>query len=668
MGSRSISSFVNGVTKPVSALEFKDALDAACRPQFPTATWYRDRPLALAVSGGLDSMALTHLAVELSRTVPQFRVAGYPVTSVVGLIVDHGLREGSAEEAMKVAAAIRDIGAAPTIRTLKWGQLVRHGIVPADLSNVESMARKLRYWYLGKILRNLGAPVLLLGHHEDDQYETVLMRLLGGHSYRGLRGMQPMNDMPETHGLYGVHKSGLIADQQSTRPSVRFRPTQREQKRLRNIFREEHRKVPVDTSTRQPVGISAFHDNVYLGDDPRVPYLTPVHTEGGGKCVIRPLLGFSKDRLRATLEARGISWFEDHTNADQTLTMRNAVRHIVRNHTLPRALQKESILALSQKARRRVEHEEAEARRLLTRHGVAKNFDPCAGTLIIDLPSMRPKRRKKHDRLFGARAEARKPRQKLIAALALRQLIDFVTPETNLPPPSAMGNVVMRLFPELRPSSDPAPPRPTAFGIAGVLFEPIVRPDSVRWFLSRAPYTSKQNLPNFLYDWRIAGEAPPTPEQKAACPPAPPSPPRGWHSMKMRRLWDGRFWFSIDSTVKERFHVRPYDTTHARAFKRRLLPHQLARMEELLKHYAPGKVRTTLPALYLADHDAPMTRESVGNLTLIGLPTMRIQLPGTEEWVRCHCTYKKVDTTRGCMELPYDEHVKTDQSPTAEQA
>jgi tRNA(Ile)-lysidine synthase len=130
-----------------------------------------------AVSGGADSLALLVLACD----------AGLDVTAVH---VDHGLRDGSAEEAEVVAAASTGYGAAFR------AERVEVGAGP----NLEARARAARRAVLGA-----GA---LTGHTADDQAETVVLNLLRGAGLDGLRGIPVDETKPllrlrraETHAL-----------------------------------------------------------------------------------------------------------------------------------------------------------------------------------------------------------------------------------------------------------------------------------------------------------------------------------------------------------------------------------------------------------------------------------------------------------------------------------
>lgn len=140
--------------------------------------WERRPRLAVAVSGGPDSLALTLLAAGWAR-----ERGG----EVLGLHVDHGLRRESAEEARQVAAWLGARGVA--CRVLAW-----EGAKPA--SGVQAAARAARYALLEAACREGGYLHLLLGHHADDLAETAFMRAEMASGPAGLAGMAAIVERP----------------------------------------------------------------------------------------------------------------------------------------------------------------------------------------------------------------------------------------------------------------------------------------------------------------------------------------------------------------------------------------------------------------------------------------------------------------------------------------
>ncbi|KAL6794559.1 hypothetical protein GGI42DRAFT_139068 [Trichoderma sp. SZMC 28013] len=633
-------------SKPISVNEFRDAVLATCRPRFPTAYYARPQRIALAVSGGVDSMAMAYLFSALLRMYRGIKIADNPTESAFGIVVDHRLREESSQEASRVTQELKRLGLKAVIKSLNWREHRWHGIEPTTLPNVESVARTMRYQALGSTCRYLQAPSLFFAHHQDDQYETVLMRLLAGHGYRGLQGIRQANAIPECYELHSVYKSGLLDDQKQKHPFLSFKPPARAMKRLRFSLKDDREAEPWD----QIKSYLSFDENArpfpwHLSRDfdPSVPYLTPLQSEDGGVMIYRPLLEFDKDRLIATCEANGVQWFEDHTNADPTLTTRNAIRQLTRAHTLPKALQKPSILALAHRSRRRAQLEEAEAHRLLAREGVIKDFDPNAGTLLVDVSTIWSEKPHQMRRPFAqAREEARRRSRRLIATMAIRKLIAFVTPELHLPPLANLDNVVDRLFPDLSETVDAVSIAPSkAFSIAGVLFESVSKMNSASWLLSRAPYSSRQPLPERKLPGYLNYRAG---VLKLEADGDHPSRYGHWRGWKTAKLWDGRFWIRVSACVAAKFHVLPFLPSYAKPFRMALPPRERANLEKVLKHYAPGKVRYSLPALYSVE-ESGQGENLEPILTLLALPTLGIHVPGLERWVKYEARYKNIDVT-----------------------
>jgi tRNA(Ile)-lysidine synthase len=136
-------------------------------------------PAAVAVSGGGDSLALMHLLADWAKESGRAK----PVV----LIVDHALRDGSADEAKNAAAAARKAGLTAHI-------LTRKGVRPK--SGIEALARDARYSLMGRWLKRHGVSHLYVGHTLDDQAETFLLRLGRGSGLDGLSAMRMLAPFP----------------------------------------------------------------------------------------------------------------------------------------------------------------------------------------------------------------------------------------------------------------------------------------------------------------------------------------------------------------------------------------------------------------------------------------------------------------------------------------
>ncbi|MEM1132198.1 MAG: tRNA lysidine(34) synthetase TilS [Pseudomonadota bacterium] len=144
--------------------------------------------IAIAVSGGPDSMAL----LALAQTLWPGRIAA--------ATVDHGLRPESVDEAQMVAGYCT--AASISYALLKPEQPIT--------GNLQSAARNARYQLLENWRQQKGCQWLLTAHHADDQLETLLMRLNRGSGVAGLAGIRGRNGHI-VRPLLTVGKADLIA-------------------------------------------------------------------------------------------------------------------------------------------------------------------------------------------------------------------------------------------------------------------------------------------------------------------------------------------------------------------------------------------------------------------------------------------------------------------------
>lgn len=139
--------------------------------------------IAVAVSGGGDSMALLHLLHGFCR------LHGSRLFAVT---VNHGIRPGSAREAKAVAAYCATLG-------------VPHDILIWDgwdgTGNLQAEARDARYQRMSEWAKGRGICTIAVGHTADDQAETVLMRLARRAGVDGLSSIPPRTSR---HGIHWV--------------------------------------------------------------------------------------------------------------------------------------------------------------------------------------------------------------------------------------------------------------------------------------------------------------------------------------------------------------------------------------------------------------------------------------------------------------------------------
>jgi tRNA(Ile)-lysidine synthase len=124
--------------------------------------------LAVAVSGGPDSLALAYLTKCYSLK-NKIKVKYY--------IVNHRLRKEASLEAQMVRKVLRKIDIQCTV--LSW-----NGKKP--FKNIQAIARDKRYSLLANECKKNNIKYLLLGHHLNDLFENFLIRITRGSGLNGL--------------------------------------------------------------------------------------------------------------------------------------------------------------------------------------------------------------------------------------------------------------------------------------------------------------------------------------------------------------------------------------------------------------------------------------------------------------------------------------------------
>lgn len=131
-----------------------------------------DKTIGLAVSGGMDSMAMLHCY----RLVCQ---------KIVVINIEHGIRGESSQKDSAFVKNYCEKNGIPvlffSVKTLEECKKTKE--------SVESAARRLRYEIFDNLLADKTVDVIALAHHADDNAETVLMRIFRGTGIKGLGGI-----------------------------------------------------------------------------------------------------------------------------------------------------------------------------------------------------------------------------------------------------------------------------------------------------------------------------------------------------------------------------------------------------------------------------------------------------------------------------------------------
>ena len=158
-------------------------------------THARAKSIAVGYSGGLDSTVLLHALATLASCTEG--------RAIEAIHVEHGLHPDSALWAADCLKFAGQLGIRVTLLRVEVKSLG---------NGIEDAARRARY---RAIAVHTGPDVLLLtAHHQADQAETVLMKLLSGAGPRGAAGMQDLSERPDfllARPFLGIAKAQIVA-------------------------------------------------------------------------------------------------------------------------------------------------------------------------------------------------------------------------------------------------------------------------------------------------------------------------------------------------------------------------------------------------------------------------------------------------------------------------
>ncbi|OAP57240.1 tRNA(Ile)-lysidine synthetase [Fonsecaea erecta] len=290
-------------------------------------------------------MALAYLLNQLGTVYEMHKISVQPFA----FIVNHNARKESTEEANYVHSQLCQLGVESKILEIQWPNTND----PASTTDFELKARRARYRLIADAAIQREINHLFLGHHQDDQVETVLMRLVrnSGTSFLGLQGMSQYSTIPCCEDIRGAN----------------------EVKEYTNSTQWLH--LVGSQVNRETVSSNAI--NYGKNVTPSAP---------GGLRIYRPLLPFPKSAIIDFCNTNRIPHVQDTTNYDPTLTLRNAVRYMRSHYVLPKALQGPSILELRQSSCRSVASLVARGEQILQGLRVLA-FDLRSGRMTVQVLS-----------------------------------------------------------------------------------------------------------------------------------------------------------------------------------------------------------------------------------------------------------------------------------------
>jgi tRNA(Ile)-lysidine synthase len=269
----------------------------------------KGKKIAVAVSGGADSMVLLHL----------FQQENIPVSAVH---VEHGIR---GEFSRKDAEFVRSFCAERGIK------LFTHRVDAPALAfsggmSLELAARVLRYSIFDELLGCGIAQRIALGHHKDDQAETVLLRLFRGAGTRGLRGITDREGY--IHPLLPYTKRQI--EEYATKNGVPYiqDETNTDTSYARNFLRQE--VIPL-LKTRYP----SLANNLYKSalsfaetEDFLLSQITPLQCENGKYYLPLSVLdrhpAIAKKSVQEALRALGVEKDVEFAHLESALRLKSA--------------------------------------------------------------------------------------------------------------------------------------------------------------------------------------------------------------------------------------------------------------------------------------------------------------------------------------------------------
>ena len=207
-----------------SALTVEQAIGAVERTvarviaRLPSALPHR---LLIAVSGGPDSVAAL-LALQ--------RIGAGSTVQLAAAHLNHGVR---GHEADRDEGFVRELCGRLKI------ELVVERAQGLKLANFEERARELRYEFLNRTAQALNMQYIVLGHHQRDQAETVLLRLLRGAGAKGLAAMAESGPGRLIRPLLSLDRTAILAYLEAIRADYVVDSSNLARGALRNRVRAE---------------------------------------------------------------------------------------------------------------------------------------------------------------------------------------------------------------------------------------------------------------------------------------------------------------------------------------------------------------------------------------------------------------------------------------------
>ena len=153
--------------------------------------------VGVACSGGTDSMSLLHYLNSVKENLK---------ISIIAVTIDHGIRENSAKDVEFVESYCTK----NNIKVLKFSGKVPE-LAEKKRLTIEQAAREYRYSVFANLLAKKTVTKMALGHHMQDQAETILLNIFRGAGLLGASGMELVRDGVYVRPLLKTQKSEIMA-------------------------------------------------------------------------------------------------------------------------------------------------------------------------------------------------------------------------------------------------------------------------------------------------------------------------------------------------------------------------------------------------------------------------------------------------------------------------
>lgn len=193
---------------------------------FQHSLWNKGDQIIVGVSGGPDSVCLLNILVKIAPKYNlKLRIAH----------VNYGIRKKDADRDERIVKQLAEQ------YRLKIDILRFKTSHFSTTKNLENKLRDIRYDFFEKLLKEHGFDSIAIAHNQDDQAETVLMRLIRGSGLQGLGAMRAKTNSV-IRPLLNTSKKNILNYLKSEKINFGIDITNKDTRFLRNKFR--HRLLP----------------------------------------------------------------------------------------------------------------------------------------------------------------------------------------------------------------------------------------------------------------------------------------------------------------------------------------------------------------------------------------------------------------------------------------